>query len=523
MLNKLKPRILLLPDKPEWAFDLVAKQITRLLGAEYEFVIKYIRDRPSIEPKDFDLFYVFWWGEQHHRQFSVPPERLIKEVSSYRWMHDPPQGPLCAEEMVQRYLREAATVTCTSRRMLELLQPWHPYARFTPNGFDPAVFHSLHRRSGPLRIGWAGSAGDPVKGIVDILRPACAGRFELREAPGNLGFSEMNDFYNSIDVLAIASRHEGQPLPLMEAMAAGCFVVTVDVGIVPEIVVDGVNGLVIGQRTPEAFREAFDWCAGHLEEVRLQGRQNAEELPTRRSWDVLAAGFRAVFEETLVRARRPMFTNADVSVDVDINNFKEFCRIFWRQGHALTHGVTLRGRTSFSCVTDGQETEYEGIPGIATIANDRIRALSEPWKLEDRADLVAFLRESPGEIALHGLYHTDYSQMTKNEQRQDIREGLRLLHQLFPRKMVRHFIPPFDRTSKETRGVCEHFGLHLLEGDGIGLENDLERVVIAPEKAYQCRHHHFFSQNRSSGRCLSLERLNAALGRTSAPAATVVL
>ena len=66
----------------------------------------------------------------------------------------------------------------------------------------------------------------------------------------------MARFYNSIDVICVASTAEGDPLPLVEGMACGCFPVCVDVGIVPELVQSGVNGLIV-DRTPAAFRAAL--------------------------------------------------------------------------------------------------------------------------------------------------------------------------------------------------------------------------------------------------------------------------
>ena len=42
----------------------------------------------------------------------------------------------------------------------------------------------------------------------------------------------MHEFFRKIDVYTVASRHEGEPLTLIEAMGAGCFPVCSDVGIV---------------------------------------------------------------------------------------------------------------------------------------------------------------------------------------------------------------------------------------------------------------------------------------------------
>lgn len=47
-----------------------------------------------------------------------------------------------------------------------------------------------------------------------------------------------------LDIFVISSLWEGQPIAMLEAMAAGCPVVATKVGGVPEIIVDGKNGLL---------------------------------------------------------------------------------------------------------------------------------------------------------------------------------------------------------------------------------------------------------------------------------------
>lgn len=145
-------------------------------------------------------------------------------------------------------------------------------------------FRVFGRRSGKLRIGWAGNEKDVCKGINDILRPAAGSDFELRVAAGNRGHHEMPEFYNSIDVICVASTAEGQPLPLIEALACGCFPVCVDVGIVPELVRHGSDGLIVN-RTPAAFKAAFQWCTVNVDRVRATGLANAEEMLRTRTWD----------------------------------------------------------------------------------------------------------------------------------------------------------------------------------------------------------------------------------------------
>ena len=48
-----------------------------------------------------------------------------------------------------------------------------------------------------------------------------------------------------INIYVISSLWEGQPIAMLEAMAAGCPVVATNVGGVPEILIDGKNGLIV--------------------------------------------------------------------------------------------------------------------------------------------------------------------------------------------------------------------------------------------------------------------------------------
>jgi len=136
------------------------------------------------------------------------------------------------------------------------------------------------------------------KGVKDLLLPACGNNFTLLQAKGNLSTDEMVDFYNSIDVICISSIAEGTPLPLIEAMACGCFPVCCDVGIVPEIIQNEKNGLIV-KRTPDAFREALNWCATHLDFIREAGLKNATLMQNEKSWEISANKFRDILHSIL--------------------------------------------------------------------------------------------------------------------------------------------------------------------------------------------------------------------------------
>jgi glycosyltransferase involved in cell wall biosynthesis len=113
----------------------------------------------------------------------------------------------------------------------------------------------------------------------------------------------MGDFYNAIDIIAIASSDEGDPRPLIEGMACGCFPVATEVGIVTELVENGVNGLTV-TGTRESFEQAFAWCARNVDFVRAAGRRNAERMARERTWAAVAPRWGDAFAEAIERANR---------------------------------------------------------------------------------------------------------------------------------------------------------------------------------------------------------------------------
>jgi glycosyltransferase involved in cell wall biosynthesis len=79
--------------------------------------------------------------------------------------------------------------------------------------------------------------------MMDI--ESCPTKARERGLYSNLHFqSEVSEddkvrLYNSADVYVLPTRNEGFGLPLLEAMAAGCLVVSTNIPVVDEIVRDG--------------------------------------------------------------------------------------------------------------------------------------------------------------------------------------------------------------------------------------------------------------------------------------------
>ena len=293
-----KPRVLLVCDRPGWAYDFVARQLMVRLEGRFDFELLHSSDNKAFDARSFDLVYLFWWHTRFEGETPAELGNIVREISSQRWMVDERFGKLDPAGFVETFVKGSRALVTTSQKLQGLFQGAHPLVLNYPLGVDPAVFNPGERRQeSTLSIGWAGALGDPIKGLDDVLRPAAQG-FKFKIAGGALSQDRMPWFYRGADVITVASEAEGTPLPLIEGMACGCFPVTTDVGVAREVIRHGENGLLV-KRDPEAFRAAFEWCARNLDFIRHKGLENADLIGETRTWDQSAEHFGRVLEAAI--------------------------------------------------------------------------------------------------------------------------------------------------------------------------------------------------------------------------------
>jgi len=69
---------------------------------------------------------------------------------------------------------------------------------------------------------------------------------------------ELTHIMSNTDIFLLSSILEGQPLVVVEAMAYGCPIVTTNVGGIPELIQDGVNGLLCPPEDPKCLAEKIN-------------------------------------------------------------------------------------------------------------------------------------------------------------------------------------------------------------------------------------------------------------------------
>ncbi len=104
-------------------------------------------------------------------------------------------------------------------------------------------------------------AGEDIFGYVEkTLKPALegkqlAGSFRYL---GKLGLQELRACARAVDIYLLPSIWENCPYSCLEAMASGRAIVCSDQGGMPELIEDGVNGLLAKSGVPESYSGAVE-------------------------------------------------------------------------------------------------------------------------------------------------------------------------------------------------------------------------------------------------------------------------
>lgn len=92
---------------------------------------------------------------------------------------------------------------------------------------------------------------------------------------------------------------EGQPLVLLEALAAGLPIITTNQGCISETVIDGENGLIVEAQNPRAIAEAIVYLIRNPDVRSHMRRANRERYKSFYTQDRCVERLMAVFEKTL--------------------------------------------------------------------------------------------------------------------------------------------------------------------------------------------------------------------------------
>lgn len=138
----------------------------------------------------------------------------------------------------------------------------------------------------------------PMRGALERL----AGQRGLREQvtfAGSIGQDVIRDYYAEADLFCLSSFAEGLPVVLMEAMAMRLPVVATRIMGIPELVEDGVTGLLVPPARADLLAVAIERVASDPELRRRMGAAGRRRVATEFDVHESATRLKRIFAETV--------------------------------------------------------------------------------------------------------------------------------------------------------------------------------------------------------------------------------
>lgn len=300
----MKPKVLIICDYRDTVYDMISNAFMNETKASFEFKKIYSGDNPIFNHRDYDVIYCLWWRSELLEKIDIPREKLCIQVASFwSWQN---KFKTSLDDLVSKYLLRAGTISVNCPGLYNVIYPLHNGVFHNPAGVDVSLFHEFSRKSNftdkPLVVGWAGNSRthDNNKGLYDLIIPTCQNLpnvvlkvcdWDKEYIPHN----EMPNFYKDIDAYICTSISEGTPNPVLEAASCGRAVISTMVGIVPMLVRDGLNGLVI-ERNRESLQNAIIKLRDDRDLCITMGKKNSEIIRNEGwCWTNRAKGYEKMF------------------------------------------------------------------------------------------------------------------------------------------------------------------------------------------------------------------------------------
>ncbi len=303
----MKPRILVIADVPGWALERTADNVMKRLDARYDF--KKAFNSTAVEAlnrRDYDLVYVCYERQFQDAGITVaaPRPAVIGVRCHFKW--DGGVGNPPSPEFLE-YLHGFDALHVPSKILHDIFLPLHKSVFHTPHGVDETIFKPcpegpFSSARGRLVLGWAGSRSNhPGKrGLDDLLIPAVQVlpgvelRLAAREDKWRNQY-EMVLFYQGLDACICTSRTEGGPHSLLEASACGIPIISTSVGIAPELINHGHNGLLI-DRSIKSIQDAVLRLRDNTDLRIAMGAHARQAIEQGWSWDKQAQNYIPFFD-----------------------------------------------------------------------------------------------------------------------------------------------------------------------------------------------------------------------------------
>ena len=296
-VNISKPRVVIVIDFPGWAWDNKAQQLKKYLSNDFDIDLIYfgLGQRPD-KSKDYDLYFTFECNFVNNIK-GYPLNRIISGVTAHTYVNMP---------NFEFSLSRCLGIHANSMILFNEIKRYNQNCFYVPNGVDEEQFRFVERNiNKPFVAGYVGKP-NPRKGLEEFIRPACekAGVI-LKDQTSKINFKnkidhkDMPKYYESIDVIMVASDMDGTPNQLLEAASVGRTFIGNPIGNVPEFVADGRNGFMVPNRDIDFYVERLEYLKNNREICKKMGENARDTVEKEWSWKIQAENYRQMFKSLL--------------------------------------------------------------------------------------------------------------------------------------------------------------------------------------------------------------------------------
>ena len=339
MAKDSKPKIAIIVDVEGWAYYNNALEIKKNLTDYYDIDIIPIDIfnenivKVFILTTDYDLTYFMWRGaiswlysetsRKYIEDLGYEFEEFLQEFVRSRNITTGVYDHLfinSEEERTEFILNNVKDYIVSSEKLKRIYDEKYDKKpnMVISDGVDLDLFkmEDLNKfkelkDNDTIRIGWTGNskfadeAGDDLKGLNKIINPAIKElkeegyKIELAVADRNIKFiphNEMPQYYNKIDIYICASRTEGSPDTVIEAMACGTPVVGTNQGGIPDFLKEEVGTLVEVENVEQLANAIIDILK---DRKKFDREYIAKYVKDNHSQDVLTQELIDVYEQAL--------------------------------------------------------------------------------------------------------------------------------------------------------------------------------------------------------------------------------
>lgn len=337
-----KKKIAIIIDQEGWAFYNSAVQIKKYLEKYYDIDIISMEIfqgnavKIFILSKEYDLTYFMWRGfiswiysdasksyieslgytyEEFEDEY-LKNNNIATIICDHLFLND--EG----HELTEFICNNVKRYIVSSKKLMDIYSQ-NPNIKspsaVIPDGVDLNLFKMYNTskykdfyEKKEAVIGWAGNSkfvdenDDDLKGVQKVIKPAIdellaeGYNIKLDIVDRNIKMiphKDMPNYYNNIDIYVCASRTEGTPNTILEAMACGVPVISTDVGIVPEVFGTLQKRYII-DRTKEDLKNKIINLLTNRDELEKLSKENLEQIENW-GWDKQTAKLKGFFDSML--------------------------------------------------------------------------------------------------------------------------------------------------------------------------------------------------------------------------------